>query len=253
LAPQITAMFHSRNWKLLEERALTGFNGTSAATGSVAKAQNVWSTVYVAARDRDADGSTSTQGKGVAYDGVAVSSGFEERTFTQTDANFNVTSLVSDATDTVVERYAYLPYGQAEVLTATWSARPATAHGSPHRFQGLRLDAATGLHRARFRDYADWLGRWTQQDPAGWPDGVGRSKVFGSSSISNSDPMGLSFSPPGDPRDRYQYAGALLKFRQLGPRLIIKNDQLNHDFHGSHNVSFLSHSHLPNLLNQFNY
>jgi len=251
---------------VLEERALTGFNGTSAATGSVAKAQNVWSTVYVdalVARDRDADGVSSASkgrtdsGDGVTYFGVAPTSSLEQRTYAQNDANFDVTSLISDpkpgTQPAVVERYAYLPYGQAEVLSATWTDVQFTRLDNPYRFQGLRLDAATGLHRARFRDYADWLGRWTQQDPAGWPDGVGRSKVFGSSSISNSDPMGLSFSPPGDPRDRYQYAGALLKFRQLGPRLIIKNDQLNHDFHGSHHVSFSTHSHLPNLLNQSNY
>ena len=67
-----------------------------------------------------------------------------------------------------------------------------TRFDNPYRFQGLRLDAATGLHHARFRDYADWLGRWTQQDPAGWPDGVNRYSSLHLSPLRIVDPTGLA-------------------------------------------------------------
>ena len=157
------------------------------------------------ARDRDADGVSSDSkgrtdsGDGVTYVGGAPTSSLEERTYAQNDANFNVTSLISDPKPgtqaAVVERNAYLPYGQAEVLSATWTDVQFTRLDNPYRFQGLRQDAATGLHHARFRDFADWLGRWTQQDPAGWPDGVGRSEFVRGGPLRFNDPNGLQTQP----------------------------------------------------------
>jgi len=44
-APQVTAMFHSKHWQVLEECAITGVATATPAVAVVA--QNIWSTVYV--------------------------------------------------------------------------------------------------------------------------------------------------------------------------------------------------------------
>jgi RHS repeat-associated protein len=38
-------------------------------------------------------------------------------------------------------------------------------------FQGGRLDVNTGMYHFGARDYSPTLGRWVQQDPAGYVDG----------------------------------------------------------------------------------
>jgi YD repeat-containing protein len=93
-------LYYSPADQVLEERV-----------GGQAQAQSVWSPVYVGAvveRDRDADGSSAN--------------GLEERLYAQQDANYNVTALVNTA-GTVVERFAYDPYGSATVLDAAWAVR----------------------------------------------------------------------------------------------------------------------------------
>jgi RHS repeat-associated protein len=105
-------------------------------------------------RDRDAGG-----------DGV-----FEQRLYVQQDANFNVTSI-SDDTGTVVERYAYDPYGAVTYLDANWGVLGSSAYGWVYLHQGGRYDSTGGLYHFRLRDYSSSLGRWLQNDPIGYVAG----------------------------------------------------------------------------------
>lgn len=183
------ALYYSTDWQVLEERTTSGTNVASGAT-----AQNVFSTVYVDAfvtRERDVTGSTS--GSGRKSDGT-LSGGLEERTYYQNDANFNVTSLVNTS-GTVVERNTFSPYGEHTVRNATtWAAVSGntSAVSNLYLHQGGRRDAATGLHAMRYRDYAAWLGRWIQQDPARYVDGGNLYSFVRSSPIHGKDPSGLA-------------------------------------------------------------
>lgn len=155
-------------------------------------AQNVWSPVYVDAmvlRDRDADLDDETGDFG------QPGSGLEERLYVQTDANFNVTSLVDTAGD-VVERFLYDPYGTFTVHDPNWTLDAGGSDfGWVHLHQGGRYDATTGLYHFRFRDYDPELGRWTRQDPAGYVDGGNLYEALLSSPVSWLDPSGRNSVP----------------------------------------------------------
>jgi RHS repeat-associated protein len=135
----VTDLYYSSGWQALETR------------NSTTKTQFVWNPGYVDSmvlRDRDAGG-----------DGV-----FEQRLYVQQDANFNVTSI-SDDTRTVVERYAYDPYGAVTYLDANWGALGTSAYGWVYLHQGGRYDSTGGLYHFRNRELSPTLGRWLQNDP----------------------------------------------------------------------------------------
>ena len=165
-----TDLYYSDAWQVVEER--------DRASGKVT-AQNVWSPQAVDTlieRDRD------TVGNGT----------LDQRVYVQQDANGNVTSI-SDAGGNVVERYRYDPYGRVTVLDASGNPRPgnASGYGMAYFHQGGRFDAAAGLYSFRNRDYSPSLGRWMQQDPAGYVDGGNLYQYVGSSPQEWVDPLGL--------------------------------------------------------------
>jgi RHS repeat-associated protein len=108
------------------------------------------------------------------------------------DANFNVTALV-DESGTVVERYAYDPYGQVTVLDADWStdADGVSDVDNTLGHQGLHLDTESALYYNRNRYYSPSLGRFTTRDPLGYVDGMNGYQYCHSASISGVDPSGL--------------------------------------------------------------
>ena len=79
----------------------------------------------------------------------------------QQDANGNVTALVNGS-GTVVERYAYDPYGLVTYLNATFGTLSSSAYAANYLFQGERLDPATGYYHADDRDYSSTLQRWVR-------------------------------------------------------------------------------------------
>ena len=91
------------------------------------------------------------------------------------DANFNVTAVADDQ-GTVVERYAYTPYGEATILNGASDFgrdRSAVDTGgsdilNEYLYTGRRLDPETGLQLNRNRFYASHLGRWVNRDPIGY-------------------------------------------------------------------------------------
>ncbi|NBB95650.1 MAG: hypothetical protein GVY16_07900, partial [Planctomycetes bacterium] len=109
------------------------------------------------------------------------------------DANMNVTALV-DESGTVVERYAYDPYGERTVLDADFSAdadglsdvNNALGH------QGLHLDTESALYYNRNRMYNAELGRFTTRDPLGYVDGMSVYEYVRSRPVVYRDPEGLA-------------------------------------------------------------
>lgn len=144
--------------------------------------QHVWSPVYVDAmvlRDRDLDGDGSAD---------------DERLYPLHDANFNVTSLVDDD-GAVVERFLYDPYGAVTVREANWSPDIYDGYSDVswnYLHQGGRYDSGTRMYHFRHREYDPTLGRWVQQDPAGYVDGATLYNYVGNAPVVLRDPFGLS-------------------------------------------------------------
>ncbi len=166
-----TALYYSAAWQVVEERV------AGATT-----ARYVWSPVYVDAlvlRDRDADGSSAN--------------GLEQRVYVLQDANYNVTALalLVGGSGSVVQRYAYDPYGQAAVLTDAWlGAQDIFAWRYLH--QGLRYDAADGLYDGRARVYSPTLMRFASNDPLGLAAGdANLYRYEGDGPTGGLDPSGL--------------------------------------------------------------
>jgi RHS repeat-associated protein len=123
------------------------------------------------------------------------------------DANFNVTSLVTDQ-GKVVERYAYTPYGERIILNGSrnytdsgadpdGSAFTVDTNGSDFTyggsgFQGLWFDAETGQWYQRARYNHSSLGRFGQRDPIVYAGGT--MNLYGfveQNPVNRLDPEGL--------------------------------------------------------------
>ena len=164
-----TDLYYTADWQVVEE--MQGGNPT---------ARYVWSPVYVDAmivRDR-ATGLPGT---------------LDERLWVQQDANYNVTSLV-DGTGSVVERYAYDPFGVVTIYSADYSTlRASSAYAWTQGFQGMFFDATSGLDLSRGRPgFSPTLDRWVSVDPSGFDAGdVNLYRFVGNNPAVNLDPFGL--------------------------------------------------------------
>jgi RHS repeat-associated protein len=117
------------------------------------------------------------------------------------DALFNVTALVERASEDVVERYAYNPYGEATVLDASYAADSATGDGlsdvgNEKLYTGRRIDPSTGFQINRNRYYNQQLGRWISRDPAGYEEKENLYEFMSGKPISYTDPHGLKSTNP---------------------------------------------------------
>jgi RHS repeat-associated protein len=169
-------------------------------------AQQVWSPRYVDAmvlRDRDTDGNGT----------------LEQRLYVQQDANFNVTAL-TNASGVVQERYAYDPYGTAEVLNPDWTAdTDGSDYGWVYLHQGGRYDAASGLYSFRHREYSAELGRWVQQDPQGYIDGASLYAALQNNPVKYVDPLGFAAAEPApDPQRGEPFRQGQEEAREEGTR-----------------------------------
>ena len=148
--------------------------------GGAAQARNVWSPVYVNAL--------------VVRDQSSLHNGtLDQRLYAVQDANWNVTALVN-ASGTVVERYAYLPYGAVTVMNASWGTLSGSAYGAVYLYQGMRQDGASGLDETLHRWYSATLGRWSTNDPSGFAAyDVNLYRFLGNNAVDHLDPSGLSW------------------------------------------------------------
>ena len=78
-------------------------------------------------------------------------------------------------------------------------------------YQGMTLDAVTGLYDERNRDYSPSLGRWMEQDPAQFINGANTYQFVNSSPVGNVDAEGeagftLAYQTTWVPRRRHEGA-----------------------------------------------
>jgi RHS repeat-associated protein len=138
-------LYYSAQGQVLEE-----------ASGGKYTTRYAWSPVYVNAMIfRETD----TSGTGLTATGTSY-----QRLWPMQDANWNVVGLVNDS-GTVVERYAYDPFGAVTVMDGSYGARSSSSYGWVYGFQGMRLDPITVLNAANARWYSPVLGVWTSADP----------------------------------------------------------------------------------------
>ena len=101
----------------------------------------------------------------------------------------------------VVERYAYDPYGAMTVLNPDFSVRGTSSYNWNYFFQGKRYDGAVGLYDSRARVYSPTLMRWLQTDPLGLGPDNNDYRMETNGPTGTVDPSGLA--PPND-REREQ-------------------------------------------------
>ena len=155
-------------------------NGTASSNVT---SQMVWSASYInAAVLQD------------TYSGGVIQ--LNSRLYFLQDANWNTTAIVGFNSTTgtwgVTQRYVYSPYGTITILNADWSTSPTgTQPMVDNLYQGMTLDPITGLYYARNRNYDPGLGRWINQDPAGYINGANTYQFVMGNPVGATDPLGL--------------------------------------------------------------
>jgi len=100
------------------------------------------------------------------------------------DGNGDITSLVKEADQTLVARYAYGPFGE------TVSASGAMASSNPFQFSTKHMDAETGLLYYGYRYYQPSTGRWLSRDPLGERGGLNLYGYTENNPVNRTDPTG---------------------------------------------------------------
>jgi RHS repeat-associated protein len=128
------------------------------------------------------------------------------------DANGNITGLVDTASDGVVERYYYSPYGSVTVCDPSWTPvsqnqnQNVSQYGNTVLFAGMELDPTTGLYYDRARWYSTVTDTFITQDPAQADANLYR--YCGNDPTGAIDPTGLDTEAPGAPRStRFSHDG----------------------------------------------
>ena len=141
--------------------------------------QNVWSPVYVNAlvlRDRDTNG-----------DGT-----LDERLYFTSDANYNVTSVISGGS--VDQREVYGPYGAVAFKNSSF-ATSSDGYGLAFLYQGMLYDASIGWYYSgesnNGRWYSPTLQVWGRPDDDGFINGTNETIFVGDNVINSTDPTGM--------------------------------------------------------------
>jgi len=169
-----TDLFYSANWQVLEERV-----------GTDVKVSYVWSPVYMdamIARDRDTDSNGS----------------LDERLYVVHDANFNVVAIVGivEGSWTVVERYAYDPFGSPTYYSGSWTSQSGSNYAWIYLQQTGRWDSNTGLYDFRIRSLSPTIGRWVSPDPLQQAPDVNVYRHVNNNPSTYVDPFGLQKVAP---------------------------------------------------------
>jgi RHS repeat-associated protein len=118
--------------------------------GTICTAYTVYSPVYVNA---------------IVFRNVSANGQQYTRYYALQDADWNVTAWVY-ANGTLVERYAYSPYGAVTAMSPSWVVQSSTLD-MPVGYQGMRYDWTLAVNYADNRVYDPALERWLQADPLG--------------------------------------------------------------------------------------
>jgi RHS repeat-associated protein len=117
---------------------------------------------------------------------------------------YSVTAM-TDSSGTVVERYAYSPYGVTTILAPDGATPRATsAVGNTYMYTGRRLDkefassSEDAIYYYRARYYTPQQGRFTSRDPLTYVEGM---SVYAGyfAALTAVDPNGTKLGPDGRP------------------------------------------------------
>ncbi len=169
-AGEIDYIYYDSQWQAIETRT----NGTAISNVS---SQMVWSAAYINA--------AILQDSYIA--GVIQPN---SRLYFLQDANWNTTAAVGliNAAWQVLQYYVYSPYGTITVLNEDGAGSTPVVN---NLYQGMTLDPVTGLYYARNRNYSPTLGRWINQDPAGYINGANTYQFVMGNPVNRVDPWGL--------------------------------------------------------------
>lgn len=98
---------------------------------------------------------------------------------------------LTNANGNLVERYEYDPYGQPTVFDATDNVLNQSAIGNAILFTSRDYDYETGLYYYRFRTMHPGLGRFMQQDPMMFVNGLNMYNYVWNNPLYFIDPWGL--------------------------------------------------------------
>lgn len=171
-AGTVNNIYYDSSWQAIETR-------TDGTASSNVTSQTVWSAAYT-----NAVVLQDTYSAGVIQP--------NSRLYFLQDANWNTTAIagLSRSSWQVIQRYVYSPYGTVTTLDAGWMPQ-GTPPGISNLYQGMTLDPVTGLYYARNRNYSPSLGRWINQDPAGFINGANTYQFVMSNPVNAVDPWGL--------------------------------------------------------------
>jgi RHS repeat-associated protein len=119
------------------------------------------------------------------------------------DDNLGRPQVATDASQAVVWKASYFPYGDTHATSGSFTQNL--------RFAGQYFDAESGFSHNGFRDYVPTLGRYLESDPIGIYDNTGRINAgmntflyAGSDPMRTVDPWGLCNPTAYDPAKRCQ-------------------------------------------------
>jgi len=169
--------YYTFGWQLLETRLATSENDGPETLQP--EYQHIWSVRYIDAavlRDKNTDDDDLCD---------------DQRLYYLNDANMNVTALL-DTDGTVLERYAYDPYGNVKVYSDDWSTEVAWAASKKNniRFCGYYFDNETGLYNLRTRYYHPYFGCMITRD-GDYYDGMSLYEYARGAPTTRKDPSGL--------------------------------------------------------------
>ncbi len=100
-------------------------------------------------------------------------------------------AAITDAVGHPVEQYRYSLFGQMQFLDGSGNPLSQSGLGNIWTFAARQWDQESGLLHYRNRAYSAELGRFLQQDPAGYADGLNLYAYAGNNPLLFSDPYGL--------------------------------------------------------------
>ena len=170
-------IYYDSQWQAIETRT----NGT--ANGDVTS-QMAWSAAYINAVVLED-----------TYSGGVIQP--NSRLYFLQDVNWNTTAIAGlvSSSRQVTQRYVYSPYGTISILNASTGEPAGITPAVNNLYQGMALDPVTGLYYARNRNYSPSLGRWINQDPAGYINGANTYQFVMSNPVGNVDPWGTVTFP----------------------------------------------------------